>query len=156
VSRTRGSVGWAPYAVMAALVVVALAVGGSGGEASTDADRVFALSRAIACPQCDGQPVAESQSPVAQEIRADIARRVDAGETDEQIRGYYADTYGQRVLLRPTSEGVAGLVWVLPVASAVAGIAVLAVVSRRWSRRPLPAASETDAELVARALRDGA
>lgn len=146
-------VGWAPYLVMAVVLVVALVIGADRGSGPpSDSDRVFALSRSIQCPVCDGQAVAESEAVLAKEIRRDIARRVDAGETDEQIRAYYASTYGEDVLLVPPSEGVGGLVWVIPVAGGVVALLALALVFRRWTRRPQVHATEADRDLVAQAL----
>lgn len=146
-------VGWAPYLVMAVVLAVALVIGADRGSGPpSDSDRVFALSRSIQCPVCDGQAVAESEAVLAKEIRRDIARRVDAGETDEQIRAYYASTYGDDVLLVPPSEGVGGLVWVVPVAGGVVALLALALVFRRWTRRPQVHATDADRDLVAQAL----
>ncbi len=148
-------VGWWPYVVMALLLTVALVIGADvGGGPPSDSERVFALSRQILCPKCSGQAVAESESVAAKEIRADIARRVDDGETDDQIRAYYVSRYGEDVLLTPPSEGVAGLVWVIPVAGAIMALAALAFVFRRWQRRPKVHATDADRVLVDRALRE--
>ena len=152
----RRHIGWVPYLVMGALVLLALVVGADRGDGPpSDSERVFSLSRTIACPTCDGQSVAESEAPLAKEIRRDIAVRVDTGETDEQILAYYARTQGEDILLTPPSEGVGGLVWVIPVAGAVIALAALAVVFARWRRRPRVHASDADRDLVAHALEDG-
>lgn len=156
VTSARRHVGWLPYLVMGALVVVALVIGADRGDGPpSDSERVFALSRSIACPTCDGQSVAESEAPLAKEIRRDIARRVDAGETDDQILAYYARTQGEEILLTPPSDGVAGLVWVVPVAGAILALVALGWVFVRWRRRPQVHASEADRDLVAKALGDG-
>ena len=55
------------------------------GPPRTNEDRVRSLSEDFACPTCDGQSVAESNAVVAEEIRRDIRRRVDDGQTDLQI-----------------------------------------------------------------------
>lgn len=149
----RGHVGWMPYIVMAVVLVVALAIGASQSTAAkSDSDRVFALSRTIACPTCDGQSVAESESPLAREIRADIAVRVEEGQTDDQIRDYYVATQGQEILLNPPSTGVAGIMWVIPVLGGVLALAALVAVFARWKRRPQVHATADDREVVARAL----
>jgi cytochrome c-type biogenesis protein CcmH len=138
---------------MGAILLVALVIGADRGSGPpTDSERVFALSRSIACPTCDGQSVSESEAPLAREIRRDIARRVDAGETDDQILSYYADTQGTEILLTPPSEGIGGLVWVIPVAGALVALAALAFVFLRWKQRPKVHASDADRDLVARAL----
>lgn len=145
---------WVPWSAMAVVVVVALAVGSIGGaEPPTNAERVVSLTRAIRCPQCAGQSVAESDVAVSREIRRDIASRVEQGQTDEDILAYYSsDTvFGPDALLSPPSEGVGGLVWVLPVVVAVAALAVLGLAFRRWAG-PGVRATDDDRQLVARAL----
>ncbi len=141
---------------MAAIVVVTLAVGSVGSsEPPTNADRVLVLTRSIRCPQCAGQSVAESDVSVSREIRRDIAQRVEQGQTDDEIRAYYAsDTvYGPDALLAPPTEGVGGLVWLLPVAALALAAVGLGLAFRRWSASGRRDATEDDRALVAEALR---
>jgi len=123
------------------------------GPPRTNADRVRSLSEDFACPTCDGQSVAESNAVVAQEIRRDISRQVDAGATDEEITQRLIASYDESIDLRPRSSGLVGLVWVLPVAVMVLGLAGLAAVFRRWQSRPAKAVTAQDEELIA-ALRE--
>jgi len=142
---------------MAVVVVLALVVGSIGaGEPPTNAERVVALTRAIRCPQCAGQSVAESDVAVSREIRRDIAARVEQGQTDDDILAYYAsDTvFGPDALLSPPAEGVSALVWVLPVVVAIAALGALALAFRRWSGSSTHA-TDDDRALVDRALAEG-
>jgi cytochrome c-type biogenesis protein CcmH len=154
VTSTRPGVAlWIPWSVIAAVVVVALAVGSVGqSEPPTAADRVLALTQSIRCPQCAGQSVAESDVSVSREIRRDIANRVEQGQTDDQIRDYYAASFGPDALLTPSAEGVGGLVWVLPVVAVLAAAVGLAVAFRRWSASATAEATDDDRDLVARLL----
>jgi cytochrome c-type biogenesis protein CcmH len=86
------------------------------------------------CPACSGETVADSQAPVAVNIRRQIADKVEQGRSDREIRDELAATYGERVILNPPRSGVAGLVWVLPVAGLVAAVAGLVFAFRRWGR----------------------
>jgi cytochrome c-type biogenesis protein CcmH len=149
---------WVPWAVMAVIVVVALAVGTfTGSETVTPADRVLALTQSIRCPQCAGQSVAESDVAVSREIRREIAQRVEQGETDDQIRAYFSSAFGPDAILTPPTDGVSGLVWVLPVVAVVAALVGLGVAFRRWSSVPSIHATDDDRALVDLALRnDGA
>lgn len=142
---------------MAFVVLVALVVGSlGGGEPPTNADRVVALTRAIRCPQCAGQSVAESDVAVSREIRRDIASRVEQGQTDADILAYYAsDTvFGPDALLSPPTEGVSALVWLLPVALAILAMGALGLAFRRWSGS-VTRATDDDRALVRRALAEG-
>ena len=100
----------------------------------SDAERVRALSDRIACPQCSGQSVAESDVTIARVIRTDIAERVDAGETDDQIVAALKASYGNDIDLNPSATGLTGVVWILPVAVLIAGLALVVAVLQRWRR----------------------
>lgn len=123
------------------------------GPPRTNEDRVRSLSEDFACPTCDGQSVAESNAVVAQEIRREIRRQVDDGQTDEQITGALVASYDESIDLRPRSGGVVGLIWILPVVVMVFGFAALASVFRRWRLTEAQSASAEDVELV-RSLRE--
>ncbi|MCY3786832.1 MAG: cytochrome c-type biogenesis protein CcmH [bacterium] len=119
------------------LVLVAFAVlvtYGSLDDRSTpsDAERAAAIARSLRCPQCAGESVAESNVSVAREIRADIARRVDAGQSDDQIRAAYAALYGEPVLLTPPARGFGSLVWIIPAVVGLTAAAGLGFAFRRW------------------------
>jgi cytochrome c-type biogenesis protein CcmH len=124
----------ASYAVMGVVLVVALAIGTRPDHAPTADERASALAETIMCPVCRGQSVAQSDSVSANAIRGDITRRIAAGESDQQIRSYYAQTLGEDVLLKPRASGWGGLIWVLPVAAFVAAGAGLGYAFWRWRR----------------------
>jgi cytochrome c-type biogenesis protein CcmH len=123
------------------------------GPPRTNEDRVRSLSEDFACPTCDGQSVAESNAVVAEEIRREIRRQVDEGQTDEQITAALVASYDESIDLRPRSGGVVGLIWILPVVVMFFGFAALAAVFRRWRDSDMKSASEADVELV-EALRE--
>lgn len=143
----------ASWASLALVVVVALAVGVLGAEAPTPAERAYALNGQFACPQCAGQAVRDSNAGVAVEIRAEITRRVQAGESDEQILRALSDAYGADNLLTPAASGAASLVWAVPVALGILAFAGLAFAFSRWTPRTDAAVAEADRELVDDALR---
>jgi cytochrome c-type biogenesis protein CcmH len=120
------------------------------GPPRTNEDRVRALSEDFACPTCDGQSVAESNAVVAQEIRLEIRRQVDAGETDEEITDFLIASYDESIDLRPRASGIVGLVWVLPVFAMVFGFAGLTAVFMKWRNAETHEASQADEDLVAR------
>ena len=124
---------WLPWALLGAVLVAALAVGArTDGGPRTDEERVTDLTASFQCPTCRGQSVRDSNAPVAAAIRSDVARRVDEGQSDDEIREAVVNRYGEEVLLNPPATGVAALVWVLPVAALVAALAGLALAFRRW------------------------
>ncbi|MDH3752316.1 MAG: cytochrome c-type biogenesis protein CcmH [Acidimicrobiia bacterium] len=152
-TRLRTTVSWTLIAIVA---VAALAFGTlDEGGSTTNADRVFDLARSIRCPQCSGQSVAESDVAIAREIRADIAVRVDAGESDEAIQQVYVDRYGSSILLTPSGSGLEGLVWIIPIVGVAAAIVVLGFAFSRWRRAAPAMATDADVVLVDQARRRG-
>jgi cytochrome c-type biogenesis protein CcmH/NrfF len=124
---------WLPWAALLVVVAVALGVGtfDRGGGARSDEERAQSLAEGFRCPTCRGQSVADSDAPAAQAIRQQIERQVEEGRTDAQIRDYVLSRYPRSELVPPRS-GLAGLVWVLPVAAVVVAACALAVAFRRW------------------------
>lgn len=124
------------WAAVAAAIAASLAIGvrpnGDGAMPAGGVDRVAAGLR---CPVCQGLSVKDSDSPTARDIRDDIRRRLDDGETAAEIRQAYVDRYGEWILLRPPTSGFNALVWALPAAAMAAGTVTLAGLFWRWRRR---------------------
>jgi cytochrome c-type biogenesis protein CcmH/NrfF len=117
---------------LAGVVLVALFVGVTDREPATADERARSIGDSVMCPACSGESVTNSQAPAAVNIRRQIKARVDQGQSDQQIRDALAKAFGERVILNPPKSGIAGLVWVLPVAALVAALAGLVVAFRRW------------------------
>jgi len=87
----------------------------------------------VYCPVCH-EPLAASDSPIAQRMRAFIGRGIAAGETKSQIEAALVQEFGEGVLAAPPKSGFNLLAWLLPlVGLAVAG-AVVFVLARSWLR----------------------
>jgi cytochrome c-type biogenesis protein CcmH len=138
---------------LTAVVVVALVIGTTDRKPQTDAERARSIGNTIMCPACSGESVSNSQAPVAVNIRRQISQRVADGQSDEEIRDAMANAFGERILMNPPKSGIAGLVWVLPVAALVAALAGLAVAFRRWRAAPAEV-TDDDRAAVERARRE--
>ncbi|MDZ7674950.1 MAG: cytochrome c-type biogenesis protein [Acidimicrobiales bacterium] len=148
VSRQR----W-PWLVVVALLAGGLTVAAVGDRGpQTTSERARALAEDIKCPTCQGQSVADSDATAARTIRTEIARRLEQGQSDEQIRDYILSLYPDSSLTPPAS-GVGGLVWFLPVALFVGAAGGLAAAFRHWRAPPDREVSTEDRELVEEALR---
>jgi cytochrome c-type biogenesis protein CcmH len=144
---------WLPWVLLVVVVAGALSVAIFGSRsAPTAQDRVADIAHTIKCPTCSGESVAESNAPASQAIRVDVAERIQSGQTDEQIREYYAGRYGEAILLTPSASGVNALIWLLPVVALAMAIGFLVIVFRRWGQEATAHASEADKALVADAL----
>ena len=133
--------------VVVAAIVVLVVQSQPSNSAHARAERLY---HELACPVCEGQSVADSNSPESRAIRDDIPRRIASGESDTQIKDAYVQTYGQRILLAPANGGIGLVAWVVPAVAVLLGAFGIAVALRRWSRTPRLHASEEDEEIVAR------
>ncbi|MGQ0804309.1 MAG: cytochrome c-type biogenesis protein [Actinomycetota bacterium] len=120
------------------------------GEPS-DAARARALAEEFRCPECQGLSAADSSASTSRAIRDDIRDRIEAGQSDAEIRQAMVDRFGESVLLKPESGGLGLLVWGLPVAALVLGTGGLALALRRWRRQPTMHATAADEDLVEQA-----
>ena len=136
-------------AIVAAVVAVALS-GASpacaqdlesrspSSTAATTADsaleaRTTAVASTLRCPVCQGESIQDSPSELARQMRAVVRDRLRAGETPEQVKAYFASKYGEWILLEPRMTGLNILLYVLPVVLVVGGIAIVAILVRRWT-----------------------
>ena len=142
------------WVVIGALAVALLAVAtfDTGDDPGDNAEREFSLAAQFACPVSGGQSNAESDVPIAREIRKEIRSRLDQGQTDDQIRQYLVGLYGENIDLNPKASGVTGLVWFLPVFAFVLAVGGLVAVFRRWRNEAPGVATDADRSLVADAL----
>jgi cytochrome c-type biogenesis protein CcmH/NrfF len=123
----------AVLAVMVALLAGAgVAMWRSLGRPAGDpAER---LAAGLRCPACQGESVADSRSPVAAAMRAAIAAQLRDGRTPEQVRAWLVQRYGPEVLATPPASGIGALLWAVPAAALVTGVAVAARTARRGCR----------------------
>jgi cytochrome c-type biogenesis protein CcmH len=121
--------------VLLALVLVPGALAGEEhpGERPTLAD----LEGEVMCPVCN-TTLDQSSSPAARQIKNFIARRIEAGDSKDQIKDNLVAEYGPQILAAPPTEGFDLLAWLLPLVGLVGGALVLAALAWRWSRRRDP------------------
>jgi cytochrome c-type biogenesis protein CcmH len=145
--------------VVAAAVAVLVAWAGAAAVAApTIEDQVDGIARELMCPVCAGQTVADSGSQLAEQMRAEIRRRLQAGQTRDEIVAYFIGQFGEGVLARPPARGTGLVLWLaLPVALLLGGL-----ILRRFLRGNMTAAGPAaapppptpeEAERIAQALR---
>jgi cytochrome c-type biogenesis protein CcmH len=90
----------------------------------------------LRCPVCQGLSVGDSPSELANEMRALIREQLQQGNTPAQVLDYFAQRYGEWILLAPPKRGFNLIIWVLPFALLPIGAAVVYLGARRWVRNP--------------------
>jgi len=120
-------------AIVAAIVWTVL--GGAWSSAASLDDQVYAISRQLMCPVCEGQTVAESDSALAREMKVIIRQKLVAGETPDQIVRYFVGQFGDGVLAEPRPGGVSLILYAGPPLALVAGVIIALVFIRRAGAR---------------------
>ncbi len=69
------------------------------------------LARALRCPQCQNQNLVESNSPIARDLRLEVYRWVDEGQSDEQVIARMTERFGDFVRYDPPFQGSTALLW---------------------------------------------
>lgn len=98
--------------------------------------RAQAIDNSLICPICPGETIDRSQVQLAKDMQVIVREQIDAGRSDDEIRQFFVDRYGERVLAAPPREGFHWLVWGLPPAGVALGLLALFQVTRLMARRP--------------------
>lgn len=98
---------------MKALVLLALLTVQPLPEPAAEA-RARALEQEIRCLQCQGEPISQSTSDLAQAMRVKVRELIADGQSDSEVRRYFVDRYREEVLLRPRLKPETLLLWLSP------------------------------------------
>lgn len=77
-------------------------------------ERYRALLREIRCPKCLNESIAESDAPVAADLRREVRRLIGEGASDDEVKTFLASRYGDFVLYRPRMTPTTLVVWAAP------------------------------------------
>ncbi|NRP09329.1 MULTISPECIES: cytochrome c-type biogenesis protein [unclassified Marinobacterium] len=105
-----------------------------------DEKRFHALAAELRCPKCQNQNIADSDSPIAKDLRTEVFRMIDEGAEDESIIDFMVTRYGEFVLYRPKMNSQTWLLWNGPFL--VLGFGVLVILAVVWQRRSRRKVSE--------------
>jgi cytochrome c-type biogenesis protein CcmH len=102
--------------------------------------RYKTLSFELRCPKCQNQNIADSDAPIAKDLRRLLHQQLEAGSSDTQIQDFMVARYGEFVLYRPRFAGPTIMLWLAPVFLFICAAGVVFVSFRRRSQ--LPASTE--------------
>jgi cytochrome c-type biogenesis protein CcmH len=121
--------------VAAACIAFASAAFGQADEIANPNPAVEArlkdLGEELRCLVCQNQTIADSNAPLALDLRNQIRSQIAAGKSDDEIRAYMVNRYGDFVLYKPPVKSTTLVLWVGPFVLIVVGAAIFAVVVRR-------------------------
>jgi len=76
--------------------------------------RFIKLTTELRCTVCQNQNLADSDAPLAQDLRKEIHKMMLAGQNNDQITTFLVDRYGDFVLYRPAMKGNTLALWLIP------------------------------------------
>ena len=101
--------------------------------------RLISISEEMRCLVCQNESLAGSRSDLANDLRREIRTLIKEGKSDEQIRSFMVDRYGDFVLYRPPVKPITWLLWISPFAILMIGIGFLFSYLRRRNANVLTA-----------------
>jgi cytochrome c-type biogenesis protein CcmH len=124
-----------PIGAAVLVIALAMAFASRGSGTPTLQERVQDIASGLRCPVCQNLSVADSPSQLAGEMRSEIATRLRAGASAEEIDAYFVQRYGDWVLLEPPRSGFNWIPWLVPIVALVVGVVLWLTLVRR---RPAP------------------
>ena len=93
--------------------------------------RFNALNKGLRCPKCQNQNLADSNSPIAADLRREVYDMLQQGKADMEIVDFMVSRYGEFVLYRPRVSSLTYLLWYGPAGLLIVGVIVVVLVLRR-------------------------
>ncbi len=129
--------------VLTALLPVPLVLAQSGEEAGPSDDEVNAIAKQLYCPVCENIPLDVCPTQACTQWRDLIREKLSAGWNEQQIKNYFVDQYGDRVLATPPARGINWMVYLVPPVAILAGVIILAAALRTMRQSSLRQAAST-------------
>ena len=124
----------------------------SAAWAASDLDkRTAALAEELRCLVCQNQTLAESNAPLAVDLRNQMREQLSKGASEREVREFMVARYGDFVLYKPPFKASTAALWLGPFALLLGG-AVLLVRRVRRRRDAEPALSAAEHERAAKLL----
>lgn len=114
-----------------------------------DTERFTRLTQDLRCPKCQNQDLADSNSPVASDMRLKIYEMMQDGKSDDEITSYMVDRYGDFVRYTPPVRDKTLLLWFGPALAFILGLLLLILIRRGQKQAPAPLSDEEKARLNA-------
>jgi len=141
--KTGRKTGWVAVLLSAALALLFISTVSaqeSTPKSPISDDQVNAIAKEMYCPVCESTPLDVCPTQACIEWRELIREMLAEGKTEAEIKQYFVDRFGDRVLAAPPARGLNWLVYLIPPIAILMGIFILYSALRAW-RQPPPAAT---------------
>jgi cytochrome c-type biogenesis protein CcmH len=128
-------------------MLIVLWLGGAGSASAIDKEAAFddpvlnaryiALVREIRCPKCLNESIADSDAPVAADLRREVRRLIGEGASDDDVKNFLASRYGEFILYRPRLNSTTWALWAGPFVFLAIGAIVFWRILRTRRAQPL-------------------
>jgi cytochrome c-type biogenesis protein CcmH len=118
--------------------------------------RLKALALELRCLVCQNQTLADSNAPLAEDLRREVREMIAKNMSDQEIIDFLVARYGDFVRYRPPLKATTAFLWLGPFFLLVIGGTTLAVALRRRTKKLTdPVLSDEDHRTVAQLLSEG-
>jgi len=119
--------------------------------------RLKHLAVELRCLVCQNQTLADSNAPLAEDLRREVREMIAKDMSDKDIIEFLVTRYGDFILYRPPLKATTTLLWLGPFVLLIAGVAALVLALRRRQKKLVDVSlSEEERNRVARLLSEGA
>jgi len=148
------------WLLMVILLLPSLAAAGEAAPLAENPQaeaRLKALAVELRCLVCQNQTLADSNAPLAEDLRREVREMIAKNMSDKEIIDFLVTRYGDFVLYRPPLKTTTTLLWVGPFLLLIGGaIALVMALRRRQKKLADVALSEAERNRVAQLLSEGA
>ncbi|WP_321450039.1 cytochrome c-type biogenesis protein [uncultured Cohaesibacter sp.] len=93
--------------------------------------RAREISEGLRCLVCQNQSIDDSDAPLARDLRILVRERLSKGDTDQEVKSFLVDRYGEFVLLKPTFSSKNLLLWAFGPLVLILGVMAIFLFYRR-------------------------
>lgn len=140
--------------LLAAAALAATVFAASAQDPQDTEQRYRGLIAELRCLVCQNQSIAESNAPLAEDLREQVRAQIAAGKSDEEIIAFLTERYGDFVRYRPAFKGRTLLLWLGPFALLAVAGGIAVAFMRRSRAAAAAAAPRADAQRLAQVLDD--
>ena len=113
-------------------------------RSDAEEQRFRALAAELRCVMCQNQSIADSNAPIAHDLRTEVLRLMREGQSDAQIKQYLVERYTDFVLYEPPMKKSTWLLWAGPFLMLLLGAGAVVLVIRRKNAAPAAAPDQTE------------
>ena len=109
----------------------------------------------LRCMVCQNQTIGDSNAALAKDLRKQVLELIQKGKSEQEIKTYMLDRYGDYVLYNPPFKLKTGLLWIGPFAFLLVGLVVVFLYTQRRKKQEPAELDVTDKEKIRKLLKNG-